>query len=205
MAETRRKFDRDFKEGAVRLVRETGRPLAEVARDLGINEGTLGNWVNADRRRRGDGTGPLDEDERAELARLRKENAELVPAAGDGHHHRVAAARPRRRHARHGRQAGPALFDLSSSWLEGTRCPLAARGYSRDGKKGRLQIEYGLLTDPAGRATASAAGTPGRGAVQAGNGTPGRIRARRPAPSPSRARSGRRPARRRSGARARTR
>jgi hypothetical protein len=43
-----------------------------------------------------------------------------------------------------------ALFDLSSSWLEGTRCPLAARGYSRDGKKGKLQIEYGLLTDPEG-------------------------------------------------------
>ena len=40
-----------------------------------------------------------------------------------------------------------ALFDLSSSWLEGRCCPLAARGYSRDGKKGRLQIEYGLLTD----------------------------------------------------------
>jgi hypothetical protein len=47
-----------------------------------------------------------------------------------------------------------ALFDLSSSWLEGTRCPLAARGYSRDGKKGRLQVEYGLLTDPAGRPVA---------------------------------------------------
>ena len=47
-----------------------------------------------------------------------------------------------------------ALFDLSSSWLEGTRCPLAARGYSRDGKKGRLQIEYGLLTDPDGRPVA---------------------------------------------------
>jgi hypothetical protein len=47
-----------------------------------------------------------------------------------------------------------ALFDLSSSRLEGTRCPLAARGYSRDGKKGRLQIEYGLLTDPAGRPVA---------------------------------------------------
>ena len=43
-----------------------------------------------------------------------------------------------------------ALFDLSSSWLEGRCCPLAARGYSRDGKKGKLQIEYGLLTDPAG-------------------------------------------------------
>jgi hypothetical protein len=54
-------------------------------------------------------------------------------------------------------QANPsrmALFDLSSSWMEGTHCPLAARGYSRDGKKGRLQIEYGLLTDPAGRPVA---------------------------------------------------
>src|ERR1044072_9437765 len=78
MAETRRKFDSDFKEGAVRLVRETGRPIAQVARDLGINEGTLGNWVNADKRRRGDGDGALGEDERAELARLRKENAELA-------------------------------------------------------------------------------------------------------------------------------
>jgi hypothetical protein len=47
-----------------------------------------------------------------------------------------------------------ALFDLSSSWLEGSRCPLAARGYSRDGKKGKLQIEYGLLTDPDGRPVA---------------------------------------------------
>jgi hypothetical protein len=47
-----------------------------------------------------------------------------------------------------------ALFDLSSSWLEGSHCPLAARGYSRDGKKGTLQIEYGLLTDPAGRPVA---------------------------------------------------
>jgi len=47
-----------------------------------------------------------------------------------------------------------ALFDLSSSWLEGRHCPLAARGYSRDGKKGTLQIEYGLLTDPDGRPVA---------------------------------------------------
>jgi transposase len=78
MAETRRKFDRDFKEGAVRLVRETGKPIAEVARDLGIKEGTLGNWVNAGKRRRGDGNGALGEGERAELARLRKENAELA-------------------------------------------------------------------------------------------------------------------------------
>ena len=47
-----------------------------------------------------------------------------------------------------------AYFDLSSSWMEGSHCPLAARGYSRDGKKGKAQIEYGLLTDPAGRPVA---------------------------------------------------
>ena len=47
-----------------------------------------------------------------------------------------------------------ALFDLTSSWVEGRHCPLAARGYSRDGKKGTLQIEYGLLTDPEGRPVA---------------------------------------------------
>jgi transposase len=78
MAESRRKFDKDFREGAVRLVRETGKPIAHVARDLGINEGTLGNWVNADKRRRGEGNGTLSEGEREELARLRKENAELA-------------------------------------------------------------------------------------------------------------------------------
>src|ERR1700747_3455893 len=77
MGETRRKFDTDFREGAVRLVRETGKPIAQVARDLGVNEGTLGNWVNADRRRRERGDGQLSEDERAELVRLRRENAEL--------------------------------------------------------------------------------------------------------------------------------
>jgi transposase len=78
MTETRWKSDRDFREGATRLVRETGKPIAQVARDLGINEGTLGNWMNADKRRRGEGNGALSEDERAELARLRKENAELA-------------------------------------------------------------------------------------------------------------------------------
>jgi transposase len=61
----------------VRLVRETGKPIAQVARGL-INEGTLGNWVLLDRRRRGEGDGALGEDERAELARLRKKNAELA-------------------------------------------------------------------------------------------------------------------------------
>ncbi len=77
MAETRRKFDEDFKEGAVRLVRETGKPIAQIARELGINDGTLGNWVSVDRRRREGGNGALSEDERAELVRLRRQCAEL--------------------------------------------------------------------------------------------------------------------------------
>jgi hypothetical protein len=47
-----------------------------------------------------------------------------------------------------------ALFDLSSSWVTGRSCELAARGYSRDGKKGLPQIEYGILTDPDGRPVA---------------------------------------------------
>jgi transposase len=62
---------RTFREGAVRLIRETGKPIAQLARDLGINEGTLGNWVNTDRCRRDGDDGQLTEDERAELARRR--------------------------------------------------------------------------------------------------------------------------------------
>ena len=80
-----------------------------------------------------------------------------IYAAMDWLEHRQDAieARLAARHlAPEANPARMALFDLSSSWLEGTRCPLAARGYSRDGKKGKLQIEYGLLTDPAGRPVA---------------------------------------------------
>jgi transposase len=77
VAETRRKFDQDFRDGAVRIVRETGKPIAQVARDLGIHDGTLGNWVAADRRRRQAGSDAVSESERAELARLRREVAEL--------------------------------------------------------------------------------------------------------------------------------
>jgi transposase len=75
MSEKRRKFDQDFKDGAVDIVLTTGRPIAEVARDLGVHEGTLGNWV--DKRRKAQVPGAVTEDERAELVRLRKENAEL--------------------------------------------------------------------------------------------------------------------------------
>jgi transposase len=77
MAMERRNFDRQFREGAVRIVRETGKPIAQVARELGVHEGTLGRWVNLDRRAR-EGEGPLSESERDELNRLRKENAELA-------------------------------------------------------------------------------------------------------------------------------
>jgi hypothetical protein len=52
---------------------------------------------------------------------------------------------------RHLKDGELALYDLSSSYVEGTCCPLAKLGYSRDGKKGTLQINYGLLTDPVGR------------------------------------------------------
>ena len=67
---------RTFREGAVRIVRETGKPIAQVARDLGVNPGTLGNWVDRDRVERGDKEG-LNVDERARLHQLERENAEL--------------------------------------------------------------------------------------------------------------------------------
>ena len=73
MSEIRRRYDPGFKAGAVRIVREARRPVAEVARELGIGAGTLGNWVRKDR---GEAEG-LSADERSELARLRRRCAEL--------------------------------------------------------------------------------------------------------------------------------
>ena len=76
MSEKRTKYDREFREGAVRIVRETGKSIAQVARDLGIHEGTLGNWVAQDREAR-EGRGDLTRDNLEELKRLRSEVAEL--------------------------------------------------------------------------------------------------------------------------------
>ncbi len=78
MGETRRRFDPEFRAGAVRIVRETGKPIAQVAKDLGINAGTLANWVQMDRLAHEQDTngGELAESEREELARLRRQRAE---------------------------------------------------------------------------------------------------------------------------------
>ncbi|MFD5494156.1 transposase [Streptomyces sp. NPDC001812] len=73
MAEKRRKSDAEFREGAVRIVTETGKPVAQVAKDLGINETTLASWVS--RARKAGGASPTGESE--ELERLRRENAQL--------------------------------------------------------------------------------------------------------------------------------
>jgi transposase-like protein len=76
MSEIRRKFDPEFREGAVRIVRETGKPIAQVARDLGINAGTLANWC-ARERAESEGTDGLSTGDADELKRLRGEVAEL--------------------------------------------------------------------------------------------------------------------------------
>ncbi|WP_431934577.1 transposase [Nonomuraea jabiensis] len=82
-AVTRRRFDPEFRAGALRIVKETGKPVAQVARDLGISPYTLHNWVQMDRLAEqyngdGDGSGTLKESEQEELARLRREKAELA-------------------------------------------------------------------------------------------------------------------------------
>jgi transposase len=70
---TRRKFTPGYKAEAVDLVISSGRPVAEIARDLGINEGTLGNWVNMAKKRGEVKDKPLDVDERARLKELEDE------------------------------------------------------------------------------------------------------------------------------------
>jgi transposase len=77
MPMTRRKFSPEYRDEAVKMVLDGSRPIAQVARDLGLNEGTLGNWVNAHRRAHADEEPPLTVSERARLRELEKEVREL--------------------------------------------------------------------------------------------------------------------------------
>ena len=72
----RRRFSEEFKRDAVELVRTTGRPIAQIARELGIYDSTLGNWVRQDRIDRGEREG-LTGEERARLRQLEAENTRL--------------------------------------------------------------------------------------------------------------------------------
>jgi transposase len=72
-----RKFTPEFREEAARMVVETSRPIADVARELGINETSLGNWVRAYREKHAGDEPPLELSERARLRELERENREL--------------------------------------------------------------------------------------------------------------------------------
>ena len=73
---TRRKFSDEFKRDAVEIVRSSDKPIAEVARELGIYDSTLGNWIKQDEINHGEREG-LTSDERARLSELERENARL--------------------------------------------------------------------------------------------------------------------------------
>jgi transposase len=79
MPERRRKFSPQFKAEAVQLVIETGRPIAEVARDLGVHDGTLGNWVKAwrDANANAESEPELSPVERVRMTELEEENRRL--------------------------------------------------------------------------------------------------------------------------------
>jgi transposase len=73
---TRRQFPAEFKRDAVELVRSSRRPIAEIARELGIYDSTLGNWVRQDRIDRGERDG-VTSDQQARLRQLEADNARL--------------------------------------------------------------------------------------------------------------------------------
>ena len=77
MPQKYRKFSPEFREEAVRLVIENSRPIAQVARELGVNDGTLGNWVNLYRNEHADEEPPLTPTERIQLAETQREMREL--------------------------------------------------------------------------------------------------------------------------------
>ena len=77
MGQARKKYTQEYKDEAVELVISSGRPIAEIARNLGINEGTLANWVNTAKKSGKLKEKPLDTDERARLKELEDENRRL--------------------------------------------------------------------------------------------------------------------------------
>jgi transposase len=77
MGSTRRRFTEEYKAQAVAFVIDDGRPIVEVARNIGVHEITLGKWVKKAKESGDSEDKPLGDSERAELERLRAENAEL--------------------------------------------------------------------------------------------------------------------------------
>ncbi len=77
MPQKYRKFTPEFREEAARMVVETSRPVADVARELGMSETSLGNWVRAYRKEHADDEPALQLSERARLRELERENREL--------------------------------------------------------------------------------------------------------------------------------
>jgi transposase len=77
MPERRRKFTSEFKDEAVKMVIETSRSIAQVAREIHVHEGTLGSWVNKYRAEHAEDEPPLTVSERARLRELERENREL--------------------------------------------------------------------------------------------------------------------------------
>jgi transposase len=73
----RKSYSPAYRRDAAHLVIDTGRPIAVVAREIGVGEALLGRWVGLERARSDHPPGAVDADERAELERLRVENAEL--------------------------------------------------------------------------------------------------------------------------------
>ena len=78
MSEKRKKYDREFREGAVRIVEETGKPIAQVARELEINESSLGYWVKTYRAQHPDPETAPPAPEALRIARLEAENRRLA-------------------------------------------------------------------------------------------------------------------------------
>ncbi len=77
MSSSRTKYTPEYRQEAARLVVESGRPIAHVAKEIGVAEGLLGKWVTLERERQRSEDGRSDSDIRAENARLRRELAEV--------------------------------------------------------------------------------------------------------------------------------